>query len=89
VYSRRLPLHARANAQDLYMTFTEHYEMVCSANAHRDGSAMVDPFGDQRGKFNYAKVLERMRTLEAELRAEGYGDGGGGAGGGEAGGGAA
>lgn len=56
--------------QDLFVTFKEHYEMVCTSNAHRDGSAMVDPFGEKRGKFQYGAILTRIKQLEAQIANE-------------------
>ncbi|KAG5175225.1 ubiquitin-conjugating enzyme E2 Z [Tribonema minus] len=64
---RLMPPPLRSVVQDLFITFKEHYEMVCTANLHRDGAAMVDPFGDKRGRFQYAATLERIRQLERTL----------------------
>ncbi|CAM9951254.1 unnamed protein product, partial [Phaeothamnion confervicola] len=48
---RSLPGPFQTLVRDLFLTFQDHYEMVCAQNAHMDGSPLVDPFGTNKGTF--------------------------------------
>ncbi|CAL8107205.1 unnamed protein product [Calicophoron daubneyi] len=55
---------ARISFEDYY----EHYVDVCKKNAHLTGEKMNDPFGERRGRFDYAKLMQRLTKIRADLK---------------------
>ena len=42
--------------------FMEHFETACREQLHRDGEDMRDPFGERRGRFQWAALQVTLTT---------------------------
>jgi len=47
--------------------FYEHYEDICRENIGLDGQAMLDPFGEKRGTFQFRSLLDSLKHKKEEL----------------------
>jgi len=54
-----------------FVSMNDMYIEMAQANLQLDGAPMRDPFGDQRGDFRYATLLQEIKQLVAELEDEG------------------
>jgi len=45
----------------------QYYRKVCETNMHKDGKPMEDPFGEQRGIYQYGRLLERLERIYQQL----------------------
>lgn len=50
-----------------FFDFYDYYLEVCAENTNKDGQQMMDPFGDRRGQFEYATILQRLIKLKAKF----------------------
>ena len=53
--------------QETFVQMYPHYEEVCHAHAWLDGRAMADPFGAERGVFQFGQLLQRLQTKRQDL----------------------
>lgn len=51
-----------------FLQFYEYYESTVKAKMHLTGNTMQDPFGEQRGVFNYKNLLTRLETIYNRLK---------------------
>jgi ubiquitin-conjugating enzyme E2 Z len=58
-----LPEALRSVVNALFPNFYDSYELTCQSNMHKDGSQIVDPQGDDRGKFNYAGIQAKLKEI--------------------------
>jgi hypothetical protein len=49
------------------------YRELCLENVAKDGAQMVDPHGDERGRFRWGALLARLDSLSKILEGEGGG----------------
>ncbi|XP_063226875.1 ubiquitin-conjugating enzyme E2 Z-like isoform X3 [Bacillus rossius redtenbacheri] len=49
-----------------FLEFYDHYEGVVRRKLHLQGQSMQDPFGDDRGVFQYQTLLSRLQALRAK-----------------------
>ena len=81
--SRSLPPKLLELVQSLFPNFFDTYEITCQSHLHRDGQAMIDPFGEKRGHFQYGAILSRLNKIRENIEAkfvddeEGVGSGSG------------
>lgn len=65
---RILPEAFKETVKELFPTFVECiYEVACTTNMHKDGQQVRDPFGENRGKFQYGTILRKIRALSASF----------------------
>ncbi|CAH8832149.1 unnamed protein product [Trichobilharzia szidati] len=57
-----------AVVESSFEDYYDYYVGVCERNMHLSGQRMVDPFEDQRGIFDYADLLNRLKTLSSRLK---------------------
>nr|CAH8829794.1 unnamed protein product [Trichobilharzia regenti] len=57
-----------AVVESSFEDYYDYYVGVCERNMHLSGQRMVDPFDDERGIFNYADLLNRLKTLSSMLK---------------------
>uniref|UniRef100_A0A0A9YW64 Ubiquitin-conjugating enzyme E2 Z n=1 Tax=Lygus hesperus TaxID=30085 RepID=A0A0A9YW64_LYGHE len=50
-----------------FLQFYDFYETTLLSKLHFSGCVMQDPFGEDRGTFNYKYLLERLRALKKKL----------------------
>ncbi|BES95643.1 Ubiquitin-conjugating enzyme E2Z [Nesidiocoris tenuis] len=50
-----------------FTQFYDYYESTLLSKVHFSGCAMQDPFGEERGVFNYQGLLDRLRALRRKL----------------------
>ncbi|CAF1420845.1 unnamed protein product [Rotaria sordida] len=50
-----------------FFKFYDYYIFVCTENMNNDGQLIRDPFGGQRGSFQYSSILTRLKQLKSEL----------------------
>lgn len=50
-----------------FFQFYDYYIEVCTDNSTKDGKPMTDPFGEQRGNFQYSSLLTRLEKLKHKL----------------------
>lgn len=43
--------------------FMEHFETACRDQLHRDGEDMRDPFGERRGRFQWAALQDQLAAV--------------------------
>lgn len=48
----------------------DHFLGICDSLMHLDGQPMADPFGEQRGSFQFRALRERLVALRTTLEAE-------------------
>ena len=65
--SRSLPPQLRELVQSLFPNFFDTYEITCQSHLHRDGQAMIDPFGEKRGHFQYGAILSRLNKIRESI----------------------
>ncbi|CAH1403559.1 unnamed protein product [Nezara viridula] len=51
-----------------FVQFYDYYESTVKSKMHLTGSSMQDPFGEQRGVFDYKGLLERLETIYKRLK---------------------
>jgi len=62
-----LPEELREMAKTIFLSSVALYTAKCDERLHMDGAVMFDPFGEDRGKFQYKLIRERLTKLEAKL----------------------
>lgn len=53
-----------------FLQFYEYYEATVKAKMHLTGTSMQDPFGEQRGTFNYKNLLSRLEAIYNRLKSK-------------------
>nr|CAD7433214.1 unnamed protein product [Timema monikensis] len=52
-----------------FLEFYDYYEATANKKLHLHGQHMLDPFGDERGVFQYKTVLARLQMLRTKYSA--------------------
>nr|CAD7266408.1 unnamed protein product [Timema shepardi] len=52
-----------------FLEFYDYYEATANKKLHLHGQHMLDPFGDERGVFQYKTVLARLQVLRSKYSA--------------------
>jgi ubiquitin-conjugating enzyme E2 Z len=65
--SLQVPPQLRQVIRGLFLSFLESYQITCQQYMCDDGSTMIDPFGESRGKFCYGLLLNRINELAVEI----------------------
>ncbi|CAL1285098.1 unnamed protein product [Larinioides sclopetarius] len=65
--SRNCPQPLRDIMEKSFPEFYDYYESCAKANLHLTKQPMMDPFGERRGKFDYASILQRLQNIKAKL----------------------
>ncbi|XP_073981393.1 ubiquitin-conjugating enzyme E2 Z-like [Rhodnius prolixus] len=53
-----------------FLQFYEYYEATIQKKIHLSGHTMQDPFGEQRGVFDYKNLLDRVQAINNRLTAK-------------------
>ncbi|CAF1157152.1 unnamed protein product, partial [Didymodactylos carnosus] len=53
-----------------FFDFYDVYVETCTENLNKEGTQMVDPFGERRGAFEYGVILTRLKKLKTRLQAQ-------------------
>lgn len=53
-----------------FLEFYDYYESSVRKKLHLHGQHMQDPFGEERGTFQYRNILTRLQALHAKLSAK-------------------
>jgi len=53
-----------------FFDFYDNYVDACTENISKDGTPMVDPFGDHRGQYQYSSILTRLQKLKSKLESQ-------------------
>ncbi|CAF1434872.1 unnamed protein product [Adineta ricciae] len=64
------PEQLRKHMIDQFLKSYDHYVRICSQNLDKEYQQMVDPFNDQRGRFQYASILKRLEQLKSKIEIE-------------------
>jgi len=51
----------------LFPSFVESYEVSCLSSLVKDGQPLVDPFGNNTGRFMFSPLLEKISELKTRL----------------------
>ena len=62
--SRMLPEDFRLLVKEVGPSFFPIHEENCRSRLSSDGKRMIDPFGEERGRFQWAKLLSRIEKLK-------------------------
>ncbi|KAK4472552.1 hypothetical protein MN116_003795 [Schistosoma mekongi] len=62
------PPYLYAVVESSFEDYYEYYINICERNMHLSGQLMVDPFEDERGIFDYANLLKRLKALNNKLK---------------------
>lgn len=62
------PPALREAIEKAFPDYFDYYETVVKNKLHLSGMAMCDPFGDQRGVFQYTTLLTRLYNLRDRLK---------------------
>lgn len=68
--SRNCPQPLRDVMEKSFPEFYDYYESSAKANLHLTKQHMLDPFGEKRGSFDYATILQRLQNIKAKLEAK-------------------
>ncbi|KFM81532.1 Ubiquitin-conjugating enzyme E2 Z, partial [Stegodyphus mimosarum] len=68
--SRNCPQPLRDVMEKSFPEFYDYYESCAKANLHLTKQHMLDPFGEKRGFFDYASILQRLQNIKAKLEAK-------------------
>ncbi|XP_033609753.1 ubiquitin-conjugating enzyme E2 Z [Cryptotermes secundus] len=53
-----------------FLEFYDYYDSSVRKKLHLHGQHMQDPFGEERGTFQYRNILTRLQALHAKLSAK-------------------
>ncbi|CAF0917679.1 unnamed protein product, partial [Didymodactylos carnosus] len=53
-----------------FLDFYDVYSETCTENLNKDGTQMIDPFGDRRGLYEYGTILARLKKLKARFQVQ-------------------
>ncbi|ELU01875.1 hypothetical protein CAPTEDRAFT_169748 [Capitella teleta] len=62
----KCPPHLREVMEQAFPDYCDYYETTCTSNMHLNKTAMLDPFGEKRGHFDYAAILKRIQNLRTK-----------------------
>jgi len=68
--SRNCPQPLRDVMEKSFPEFYDYYESSAKANLHLTKQYMLDPFGEKRGIFDYASILQRLQNIKTKLEAK-------------------
>ncbi|GFU41535.1 ubiquitin-conjugating enzyme E2 Z [Nephila pilipes] len=68
--SRNCPQGLRDVMEKSFPEFYDFYESSAKSNLHLTKQLMMDPFGERRGKFDYASILQRLQNIKVKLEAK-------------------
>lgn len=51
-----------------FVEFYKHYEEVVNKHLWMTSKGMNDPFGEERGTFDYETLLKRLHSLKAKYK---------------------
>ncbi|GLV43759.1 Parkin Interacting Substrate [Carabus blaptoides fortunei] len=64
-----MPGSLREIIEKNFLAFYDQYVTIAQSKLHLDGRSMKDPFGDDRGVFNYSLILTRLKKLHDVISA--------------------
>ncbi|XP_057317562.1 ubiquitin-conjugating enzyme E2 Z-like [Hydractinia symbiolongicarpus] len=66
--STTMPAQLKEIVERTFLEYLEYYEETIGNYIHLDGEMLRDPFGKNKGRFQYAFLLTRINALATELR---------------------
>lgn len=64
-----MPSSLREVIEKNFLAFYDQYLSNAQARISLDGRTMKDPFGEDRGVFNFSKIITRLKNLHAKISA--------------------
>ena len=66
-YAKSMPETLRALAKEVAPSYMDYFQQKCRERLAKDKQPMVDSFGEDRGRFQWATLLQRLERIAATL----------------------